>query len=246
MTTDYNEIADKYVEAKQDAWRWMVEEPSFFKALGDVSGLKIIDLACGSGHYTRKVKAKGAAQMVGVDVSEEQIKIAEAEEARNPLGIDYQVADATAEGPQLGYDLAMSAYLLPYTRTIEELDHFCRGIARHVKPGGRFVTVTTNNNIYHYPRGFLEKYNGKLELEDEASLGASIMFVFPVKGGECRIENYYIPNTEYQAALERAGFKDVKFGDIVLDESRLGEFEPGFWDTFMQYPVIQVIEATRA
>ncbi|WP_269541957.1 class I SAM-dependent methyltransferase [Cerasicoccus fimbriatus] len=246
MSTDYNQIAKQYVEAKQDPWRYMIEEPSFIGQIGDVTGLKVVDLACGSGHYTRKVMARGPASMLGVDISEEQIKLARAEEQRQPLGIDYQVADATAEGPQLDYDLAMSAYLLPYTRTIDELDAYCRGIARHVKPGGRFVTITTNNNIYHYPQDVYAEYGSKIELEDEAQIGAKIVFVFPSSDGEFRIENYYIPNEEYRAALERAGFKDVQLINPIIDESRLGEFAPGYWDTLLKHPLALVIDAVRA
>ncbi len=247
MATDYNKIAQQYVESKKDAWRILIEEYTFLRAIGDVRGLKVIDLACGSGHYTRMIKARGAAEVVGVDLSEAMIKLAREEEACEPLGICYEAADATAPGSQQGYDLAVAAYLLPYARDIAMLDSFCRGIARQVRPGGRFVTVTANNNVYDYPRDCYAGCGFFINWEGEARIGATISWNTPLENGEvCSIETYYIPHEEYQAALERAGFRDVRIRGQELDESRLGEFPQTYWDVLMRYPVCLIIEATRA
>lgn len=69
------------------------------KLAGDLRGLKVADLACGSGHYTRKLQAAGAAQVVGVDISPEMVAIARGIESREPLGVEYLCLDATQPLP---------------------------------------------------------------------------------------------------------------------------------------------------
>jgi len=45
------------------------------------------------------------------------------------------------------YDLAVVAYLLNYARDRGELGDMCKGIARSLKPGVRFVTVNCSPNL---------------------------------------------------------------------------------------------------
>ena len=42
---------------------------------GDVRDQRILDLACGEGFYTRRLKAAGAARVLGIDVSAEMIAL---------------------------------------------------------------------------------------------------------------------------------------------------------------------------
>jgi SAM-dependent methyltransferase len=72
------------------------------------------------------------------------IGLARASEARQHLGIDYVVGDGRDPGLAAEYDLAIAAYFLNYAHDRAELNAMCSGIARCLKPGGRFVTVNSN------------------------------------------------------------------------------------------------------
>ena len=49
--------------------------PCSSQALGDITGLRVLDLACGSGRFTRWLKTtKQAGAVVGVDMSEHMIQ----------------------------------------------------------------------------------------------------------------------------------------------------------------------------
>ena len=74
MKTDYNQISIEYQLSKLQPWRKHVEAYTFFTLLGDVSNRSVLDLACGDGFYTRQLKLRGAAKVVGVDVSEKMIE----------------------------------------------------------------------------------------------------------------------------------------------------------------------------
>ena len=73
-----------------------VEAPNASRVLGDISGLRVLDLACGSGRFTRWLKTdKLAGEVVGVDMSEDMIEHARRMETETPLGIKYHVADVS-------------------------------------------------------------------------------------------------------------------------------------------------------
>ena len=55
----YDQIAEEYKESKQLSFRKYVEEYTLFKISGDISNQSVLDLACGEGHYTRKLKSAG-------------------------------------------------------------------------------------------------------------------------------------------------------------------------------------------
>ena len=114
MTTNYDPIAKQYKRSKQQPWRGYVEAFTLMRLIGNPTGKKVIDIACGDGFYTRMIRQRGAAKVTGVDLSEKMIGLAQASEAQEPLGIDYIVEDGRDVGVAADYDLAVAAYFLNY------------------------------------------------------------------------------------------------------------------------------------
>jgi 2-polyprenyl-3-methyl-5-hydroxy-6-metoxy-1,4-benzoquinol methylase len=129
LDTDYDQIAAQYKRAKLQPWRTHIERYTLLRLAGEVQGKAVIDLACGDGYYSRELRRLGAARVVGVDVSHEMIRLGKAEEARQPLGLEYRVEDARRLDMPLQFDLAFAAYLLNYAHTAEELTQMCRAVA---------------------------------------------------------------------------------------------------------------------
>src|SRR5689334_18258965 len=96
MTTDYNTISRQYQLSKLQPWRAHIEAHSLLGLVGDLGGQSVLDVACGEGFYTRLLKEQGASLAMGVDLSERMIDLARAQEAVEPRGIRYEVADAAA------------------------------------------------------------------------------------------------------------------------------------------------------
>lgn len=71
-----------------DFYRDYVNTPAFLKILGNIRGIKGLDIGCGEGHNTRKISKKGAV-MTGIDISEKFIKYAQQKENEYPLHIKY-------------------------------------------------------------------------------------------------------------------------------------------------------------
>lgn len=92
-------------------------------------GERILDLGCGDGALTEKLVAAGC-DVRGVDSSAAQIDAAKA------VGLDVEVADATALGFDEAFDAVFSNAVLHWVRPPERA---VDGVWRALVPGGRFV-----------------------------------------------------------------------------------------------------------
>jgi SAM-dependent methyltransferase len=114
---------------------WQIPE-SELNVLGDVEGLDIVDLGCGTGYFSAWFAKRGA-RPVGIDPTPAQLETARAMQAET--GIEFPLIEAVAESvplPDSSFDLAFSEYGAsiwadPY-RWIPEA-------ARLLRPGGRLV-----------------------------------------------------------------------------------------------------------
>lgn len=244
MTTDYNKIAKQYREVKERPWRSLVEEYSMLKLIGALEGKKVVDLACGEGFFTRKLKLNGAATVVGTDLSKEMIALAIDREQAKSLGINYFVEDVRATGPQLDYDLAIAAWLLVYAHDREELAAICRGLSRQLRSGGRLVTLTTNPQLYFFDHFDYQKYGFHIQLEVHVREGALIRWSGRLKDSTLlEVDNYYLPEEAYASALEDAGFGDVVFHQLSLSPDAADEAD--YWADMINKPPAIMIEAIK-
>jgi len=245
METDYNTIAVQYKRAKEQPWRDAIETYSLMNLVGDLAGKRVVDVACGEGFFTRKLRSHGAAEMLGVDISERMIELARAEEADRPLGISYEVGDARDLVPQQDFDLAVSAWLLVYAHDRDELDRMCRGLARRLRPGGRFVTLTTNPGLYHFTPPDYTKYGFTVQLLENVYEGAPIEWTILLDDSSFDIENYYLPPDAYESAFAEAGFRDVKFHLPTLSPQAEQVDGRDYWADFLDYPPAILIDCVR-
>ncbi len=95
MRAAYDAIADWYDHLIQtvDPAADLVGS-ALFAMMGGIRGQRICDLACGQGYLARRLAQQGA-QVIGVDLSGELIKLARHYEAVQPLDIQYAIDDAT-------------------------------------------------------------------------------------------------------------------------------------------------------
>jgi SAM-dependent methyltransferase len=96
--------------SKQITWGlWHLPE-SELRVLGDVAGLDVVDLGCGTAYFSAWLARRGA-RPVGVDPTPAQLATARALQAE--LGIEFPLVEAIAEDvplPDASFDLALSEY----------------------------------------------------------------------------------------------------------------------------------------
>ncbi|HEX5106491.1 MAG TPA: class I SAM-dependent methyltransferase [Pirellulaceae bacterium] len=244
MDTNYDQIAEQYKRSKLQPWRTHIERYTLLALAGDVSGQAVIDLACGEGYYTRELRRLGAARVVGVDLSREMIALAQAEEAREPLGIEYRVGDARDVDLPGQFDLVFAAYLLNYAHTAAELAQMCRAVARSLKPGGRFVTI--NNHPADPPANFAtcKPYGFAKRLEGDLVEGAPIVWKFFLPDGAIELTNYYLSEQTMNETFRAAGLRDVRWHAPKVSPEGLREFGSEYWAAFLACPPVAFITAT--
>jgi toxoflavin synthase len=247
MVTDYNQsrIAEQYQQARAQSGRSHIETDSVLKLIGDVKGKRVLDVACGEGHFTRLLRRAGAAEVVGVDISERMIDLAREQEARQPLGIEYRVEDANTVAGQADFDLVVGVWLLVYAQTRAELVQMCRGLASRLSSGGRFVTVVSNPAVYGFdPLPDYRKYGFTLSLADRAVEGAPTKVILLLEDSTLEIENYYMPIAAYESALTQTGFRD--FAVHMPEMSPGPDDEPGYWDELLRCPTFLLLDCVKA
>ena len=236
MTTDYNPIAEQYQRSKQQPWRTFVECFTLMDLIGDPTGLSVLDLACGEGFYSRLIRHRGAARVHGLDLSEGMIALAQAQEARH-------ARELSDDDP---VDLTVAAYLLNYARNREELQAMCDGIARSLKPGGRFVTVNTNPALDLTAAPSYRKYGFETTAVGQWQEGTPIQWTFHLEDGSSfGLENYHLGVAAHEDAFERAGFSEVRWHPPALSPEALENYDADYWSTFLEYPPVAFIECVR-
>jgi len=231
----YDAIAREYQDSKQLPFREHYEEHTIFHLLSDLTGRSVLDLACGEGIYSRKVKLRGAGSVVGVDVSPEMVALAEARERAQPLGVEYVVADVASLGAVGRFDVVLASYLFNYARSAGELGRFCRVAFDNLKPGG--VLVGFNDNPAHDPcrHPSCRKYGFEKTARDPRAEGDVVTYtLYNPDGAVFSFDNYYLSPATYEAAFAAAGFRSFAWERPRVSEAGRRLLEDGYWDELVE------------
>lgn len=195
---------------------------SLLEWLAAQNGEKILDLGCGTGHLSAEIAASGA-RVVGVDRSPEMVA-----EARQKFPqLEFEVCDARDLPFMQEFDAVFSNAALHWIR---QADRVVEGIARALKPKGRFVAEFGG-------QGNVQNVVAALE-HGLTALNISAQDANP----------WYYPSVgEYSTLLEKHGFE---VGHVVLFDrpTTLADGERGFatWITMFAESFLQrVPEAKR-
>jgi ubiquinone/menaquinone biosynthesis C-methylase UbiE len=125
-----------------DAPEW----PALRALLPDLHGRKVVDLGCGFGWFCRWARENGAAQVLGIDVSEKML--AQARATTSDTEITYTRADMERlELAPAAFDVVYSSLALHY---IANLDTLLSQVHRSLVEGGSLV-FSVEHPIYTAP-----------------------------------------------------------------------------------------------
>ena len=230
QTAQYDHIGSKYDEYARTATLKRAESYTFFRMVGELAGQRVLDLACGFGFYTRQLKRRGAAQVVGVDISPEMVRLARAKEQEDPTGVEYRVGDAI-NLPLLGpFDLVTAVYLLNYAESKDQMLGMCQSAYDNLVAGGRFVAYTVN------PAFTLSKPNN-------TKYGVTMLRQTPeVDRHMCDLEFVTEPPTPYQHpqwnqathewAIREAGFREFAWHPSEVAPEDVAYYGEAYWRDF--------------
>lgn len=242
------ESAKEFGVAKAAPIKRYAEEPTFLGAAGDLSGRSVLDLACGSGFYTRALKQRGAARTVGVDISHDMIAAARDAEAQAPLGIEYLRRDVLEMETVGNFDVVSAAYLFVYAETLQALRTMCSVVARHLVPSGRLVATMIHPDLSLDEQMPIEKTGGLVELANGGPLtdGAPLTVTIGPGRHPYRARDYYWTAATFEASLREAGFSEITWRDPAPSEEGRARLGADFWTEYLRNPTIAVLTALRS
>jgi len=245
MTTDYNQLSDKYDQTKVSPLRIYVDKFTLLNVLGDVRGKSALDLGCGHGHYTRMVKSLGAARVVGVDISQVMIADACSQEQQTPLGIEYRVEDVVHLERIGSFDFALAVYLFPYAASRQQLSGMCRSIYRNLKPGGKLVAAFFNPTVTEAELPRYQKYGVNVTASTGLYDGAAITASLETPDGSFNISAYYWSQATYERLLEEAGFQKIVWHPMEVPQDAIQRYGQDYWQTYQTKSLDIVLECCR-
>ena len=240
--SQYNAIATQYVSMNShDIWK--IINALLCSEMNKVNGQDVLDLACGDGFYSRVLKRMGASKVVGVDISDRMLGLAEAKEKDEPLGIEYLHSTIQNMGEIGKFDSAFAVFLLHYAGDQNEMLEMCSAVFQNLKPGGRFFAINTDGKKL-------------LNVSSEAKNNA-IWYTFEptrVKDGDpvkvslkhdnvkVEFEHFMYSRDIYEQVLKTAGFNNVISHSMMLP-LELAESE--MWRDYVHYGPQELIECQK-
>lgn len=230
-----------------------LEQPSIEAILGDITGLRCLDLACGLGRWSKFLLEKGAAQVTGIDISQSMIEGAVREASTSwPIGIRdrviFRVGDCTkplleleSEGP---FDLVFGAWLLNYAATAAEQLGMWRNIHANLRPGGRFIGVTPNVRMDPMEQPIDDRYGYAVVPVEKVEDGWKCRLTAYTQPDNVEFEMYHLSKEVYEKNAVEAGLVELMWNGHVIPED--GREEGGYWDAFEKRPSFKICTARRS
>lgn len=128
---------DEKLGNEGDLWHRALIDPPLLRLVGEVSGMHVLDLACGNGYLSRRFARQGAF-VTGVDANAPLIERVRTREAQESLGITYHVVDAAHLDilENSAFDLVICNMGL---MDIENATGTIQEVSRVLRSKGRFV-----------------------------------------------------------------------------------------------------------
>ncbi len=233
----YNKFGKKY-RAKRlvpntNFWNEFIEIPAMENLLKRiVKNKEVLDLGCGSGMFTYKLKRFGA-HVVGADLSKTLITIAK----RDYPGIKFYVSDAQKTTfKKNSFNIVSSSLMIHY---IKDLKLLFREVSRILRKNGQFVFS------FHHP---LNEITKKIKIDEKTEYILSPYFnnnkyTWQMLEGMEMI-SYHHTFENIIRALSQAGF-DTELIVEPQPKRNSKKYDPKSYDRTINYPSFCIIKARK-
>ena len=193
-----------------------LEEPVVWRAVGDPSRLRTLDLGCGTGRHSLWL-AKSGAKVTGLDFSAGMLE----EARRKPGGDRVQFVQHDLHLPlpfsDGEFDLVVSGLVLEHLR---ELDHFFSEARRVLRAGGRAIVSAM------HPAMFLR--------------GSQARFTDPITGELVQPGSNEHSVGEFAMAAVRAGFTLSAIDEVRPESTFAAKFPRA--EKYVGWPMLVVLQ----
>ncbi|EHK24086.1 uncharacterized protein TRIVIDRAFT_221333 [Trichoderma virens Gv29-8] len=190
------------------------------EAMNNLTGLRVLDAACGTGFYSQMMAGQGAAEVIGIDISSGMIENAKKELpihwSNGPIRYfvgDFEQADLLQS---LGldelrgtFDVVFAAWLLNYAADWQGLSRMLDNIFDALKPGGKLIALTPNPFLLkeHGPEMTTEEglIGDRWQVTEIYDYGYRVHMIVNTSPS-VEFDSYVLYVSEYEKAAAAAGF----------------------------------------
>lgn len=239
----YNANADfwtQIIREQRDKFRMELTNGAVLKAIGDVTGLTVLDAGCGEGYMSRTL-AEGGAKVTGIDFSDELIHAAQEHRLASELPVSFDVGDVNSLPYDPGtFDLVLCNHLL---NDLEDPSQAIREFSRVLSPQGRIVIMMLHPCFYN--KHSERDQSGNIQIASSYFQGRSATQHFVVDGITSPSPNtaWIRPLEFYTQALQNSGFAITGLSEPHPSEQQLQNDE--WWTTSFSRPLFLLIVAQR-
>ena len=108
--------------------------------------VKILDIGCGGGLLSEPMSRLGA-EVMGIDASEKNIKVAKLHAKKNSLNIDYLCASPETLDAKKKFDVVLNMEIIEH---VEDLNFFLKSCSNLLKKNGIMFVATLNKTLKSY------------------------------------------------------------------------------------------------
>ncbi|MFD6160014.1 class I SAM-dependent methyltransferase [Nocardia sp. NPDC060256] len=244
----FDTLGDIYQRSATELpFREHLERYSMHRVVGDVTGLDVLDLGCGSGLYARRYAEAGAASVAGVDISEGMLATARAESSAGPATLEYFLRDAAhpaaAGDPLLDnrFDLVTAVYVLCYATTPTELAGFFATARAALHDSGRIVAMTLNPD-YGLGRDYFARYGFTITQDADREGAPVTMGGTMPDGAQFSVTAYWWSRQAYEIAARASGFVNLRWTAPTVSAAGLAEYGEDYWAACLAAPHALILE----
>jgi ubiquinone/menaquinone biosynthesis C-methylase UbiE len=254
--TSWGGVADwynKHLESGDDTYHSKIIFPNLLRILGDISGKKVLDMACGQGIFSEKLR-DGGALVTGVDLGKQLIKIAEEKslsiKQKGTHKVTYHVAstDDMFMIKDTSFDIVVCILAL---QNIENLQKTIGEASRVLAPQGKLLFVL-NHPSFRNPRktfwGYNEEDDTQYRRVDEYMSESHIKIdMTPGRAQDKKFTvSFHRPLQVYVKALSKAGFSVTRLEEWVSHkESERGPKKHAEDKSRKEIPMFMCIEGRK-
>lgn len=247
---EYNVHAQAWQERMKSGNNYahrFLEKPAMASHVPDLSGKRVLTLGCGSGEELDLLYAKGASQIVGIDISEELINLAK---ARYPQASFYVMGFEDLENfPEDSFDFVYSSLAMHY---IPSWKPVLSALATLTTPYAQFLfsthhpvkwgsAVTRGEQEDSFIMGYTRKKSGEVSIQGDYFKARQIQDTW---FGNMKVEYWHRSFEDLFSDVLSSSFQLVGFYEPKAEEGAK-EIAPSFYQTHQSIPLFCIFHLQK-
>ncbi|KUI56464.1 Demethylmenaquinone methyltransferase [Cytospora mali] len=253
MAPQYDAIGSKYAVFKTLPTSIVEREnvrAAVLPYLSRSSKPRVLDLACGTGYYSKNSIDWGADYVLGVDISSGMVDVAKeiiSQDTKYADKIKFKVGDALSLGKVDGeepFDIVIGAWLLNYASSLEEMTKMFESISANLKKGGVYIGITTSPvedvdmavkrwmeiqaefpEIFPIRKDYYERLPSGQGWASEISNNSG--------GEKVTFKSYRLKKSVYEEAARKGGLRgSLVWPEVSIPEEARGPLTEGVWEMY--------------